>query len=115
MPGQFVRFDGSSTIDPNDSLLSLKFSWEMTNLDDGNIIDIPSAQADAFQTRTLEAGRWLVTATVTDPMGAFSTSAPLSLVVLPEPAIGALLLVGAAILGVSRYGRLRSPSLGLPR
>ncbi len=120
LPGQFVRFDGSSTVDPNNSVILLKFSWEMKNLDDGNIIDIPSTQADIFQTRILEAGRWLVTATVTDPQGAVSTSAPLSLVVLPEPASAGILLMGAAILGVSRCGRLRSfsrrvPSLGLPR
>jgi hypothetical protein len=106
MRGKFVRFDGSSTVDPNDSIFSLKFSWEMKNLDDGNLIDIPSSFADAFQTRTLEPGRWLVTATVTDPQGAVSTSAPLSLIVVPEPAAGGLLLVGAAVFAVWWYGRL---------
>ena len=107
IPGQFVRFDASSTVDPNDALSTLKFAWEMKNLDDGNIVDIPSSQANAFQTRTLEQGRWLVTATVTDLRGAVSTSAPLSLLVLPEPAAGGLLLVAGAALALSRYGRLR--------
>jgi hypothetical protein len=99
--GQFVRFDGSSTVDPNDSIFALKFAWEMKNLDDGNIIEIPSAFADVFQTRNLEPGRWLVTTTVTDPEGAVSTSAPLSLLVVPEPAAGGLLLAGAAVLAIS--------------
>jgi len=106
--GQLVRLDGSSTIDPNDPLGFLKFSWEMKNLDDGNIIDIPSALADAFQTRSLEPGRWLVTTTVTDPHGAVSTSEPLSLVVLPEPAAGGLLLLGTAVLAFWRVFWLRA-------
>ncbi len=106
MRGQLVRLDGSSTVDPNDSLSLLKFSWEMTNLDDGNIIDIPAALADAFQTRTLEPGRWLVTTTVTDPHGAVSTSAPVSLVVLPEPTAGGLMALGAAVLAVWPLSRV---------
>jgi hypothetical protein len=105
MPGQLVRFDGSGTIDPNDSVISLNYSWEMKNLDDGNIIDTPQSISNMFQTRTLEPGRWLVTATVRDPHGAVSTSAPLSLLVVPEPAAGKLLLAGAAVLAAAWYGR----------
>jgi hypothetical protein len=105
MRGQFVRLDASSTVDPNDSLFTLQFSWELKNLDDGNVIDTPQAFSDIFQTRTLEPGRWLVTGTVRDPHGAVSTSAPLSLVVLPEPATGGLFALGAAVLAVALISR----------
>jgi hypothetical protein len=113
MPGQLVRFDGSGTVDPNDSPISLNYSWEMKNLDDGNIIDTPASISNAFQTRTLEPGRWLVTATVRDPHGAVSVSEPLSLLVVPEPASGYLLAVGATLLATLQWRRRRLALNGL--
>jgi hypothetical protein len=108
MRGQNVVFDASQTIDPNDPISTLKFSWEMKNLDDGNLIDTLQSSSDIFSTRTLEPGRWLISATVTDPHGAVSISERLSLVVVPEPASYQLLAFGLALIAGWRWRRART-------
>ena len=107
MQGQNVLFEATSTVDPNDPFTTLIFSWEMKNLDDGNVIDTTQSSSNAlFESRTLEPGRWLVSATVTDPHGAVSVSEPLSLVILPEPDTYVLLVSGVVLVATWQiFGR----------
>jgi hypothetical protein len=100
--GQDITLDASGSSDSDNGMALLSFEWDLNG--DG-VFEIGSSSDPALVTNFQAIGDWLVYARITDPAGAVSVSAPLSLRIVPEPATLTLLTLGG--LAILRRRRKR--------
>ncbi len=95
--GDAALLDATRSKDPDHATSLLTVQWDLDG--DGLFDTLPTAQKELTAVFD-EPGDYLIYARLTDPDGAWSQSAPLSLRVVPEPSTLVLLAVGALAIGV---------------
>jgi hypothetical protein len=103
-PGQSVTLNANNSRDPDHALASILVEWDLNG--DGTFDTTPTTQKTLQN--VFQPGDYLISARLTDPGGARSVSAPISLRVIPEPAtlqLFASLVVVTSVVGVARRTR----------
>lgn len=101
--GETVVFDVGRSSDPDHSLNQLSVEWDLDG--DGVFDTLPSFDLN-YELLLDAPGARMVSARLTDPLGAWSVSAPLSVAAVPEPSTIVLLTLAVLCLGI--FGWLRS-------